>query len=584
MFLVAGCGSSDNEVISPSPITVKPLVPINDKFFVIAVPTFNNEKLCKKNIESILKQDYSNYKVIIIDDVSTDETYDRIHQYLETHPLKDKVVLHRNTENQGQVANTAWVVYNHSKESDIIVTVDGDDWLLDNQVLKRLNQYYANKDVWLTYGSRIDFYRDGKQIKEGEPMSVEVLKEGSVRKNKWLASHLRTFYSSLFRQIKKEDLLLDGQNPKVTGDMFFMFPMVEMAGAHAYFVPEALYGYNMTGTHHDCFTVPEKQRHVEELLRAKTPYLPLPLLPGQFEKNTYLVIRPEGGLANRLHGIASAYVLAKQTNRKLILDWRQEDVFQADFSDLFNSIFPRLNDLFEQTDVTPESLENLDVENPDFESQIDEGKNYFIVTWVNFIQKSIRFEDFLVKYRGFYDSLELKPHTNTFLSEFALRNNFENGKVVGVHIRSWNQSNDGARSSIGDPNNTMSEVIRLMQKEIEADSTVRFFVATDNVGLTRRLVAQFGPERIMSYSEQEVRRSTLEDLERCLVEFKLLTKTNHILGTYQSSFSDEAALLTKTGRKLNFGPVLVDGLHTNICFDTKGFPFPLHRLAQGSRC
>lgn len=48
----------------------------DEKPICIVVPTFNNVKdyRYRKNIESILQQQYTNYKVVIIDDASQDNT------------------------------------------------------------------------------------------------------------------------------------------------------------------------------------------------------------------------------------------------------------------------------------------------------------------------------------------------------------------------------------------------------------------------------------------------------------------------------------------------------------------------------
>lgn len=48
------------------------------------VPTYNNVKDARyrKNIDSILQQEYKNYKVIIIDDASNDGTSSAIEEYI----------------------------------------------------------------------------------------------------------------------------------------------------------------------------------------------------------------------------------------------------------------------------------------------------------------------------------------------------------------------------------------------------------------------------------------------------------------------------------------------------------------------
>src|SRR5437868_2077214 len=46
------------------------LIP-TQKPIVVIIPSYNNVQWCVKNIESVLTQNYSNYRVIYIDDCST---------------------------------------------------------------------------------------------------------------------------------------------------------------------------------------------------------------------------------------------------------------------------------------------------------------------------------------------------------------------------------------------------------------------------------------------------------------------------------------------------------------------------------
>lgn len=46
----------------------------NDVFFSIIIPTFNRGYLIKNTINSLLKQDYTNYEIVVVDDGSTDNT------------------------------------------------------------------------------------------------------------------------------------------------------------------------------------------------------------------------------------------------------------------------------------------------------------------------------------------------------------------------------------------------------------------------------------------------------------------------------------------------------------------------------
>ena len=47
----------------------------------IILPTFNSENYVKNTLQSILKQNYKNYELIIIDNTSTDNTINIINSY-----------------------------------------------------------------------------------------------------------------------------------------------------------------------------------------------------------------------------------------------------------------------------------------------------------------------------------------------------------------------------------------------------------------------------------------------------------------------------------------------------------------------
>ncbi len=44
--------------------------------FIIIVPFYNVKKWIKYNIASVKKQNYLNFKCVLIDDISTDNTYE----------------------------------------------------------------------------------------------------------------------------------------------------------------------------------------------------------------------------------------------------------------------------------------------------------------------------------------------------------------------------------------------------------------------------------------------------------------------------------------------------------------------------
>ena len=253
---------------------------LDNKSFVILTMSYNNEAYCEKNLLSILEQNYDNYRVIYIDDASTDQTAEKVQAFLSQHDPDHHVKYIRNEANCGPTENLYRAV--HSCENyEIVLIVDGDDFLAHPDVLNRLNTYYANPDVWMTYGDFVEYpsYAQGKerQIGESRPINLKVLEERGVRKCAFMTSHLRTFYAGLFKRIKLQDFLYEGKFSPMACDVASMLPMIELAGKHAYFVPDLLYLYNVGNPLAERQVGRELQYAIENHIRDLSPYAPLPV-------------------------------------------------------------------------------------------------------------------------------------------------------------------------------------------------------------------------------------------------------------------------------------------------------------------
>ena len=244
----------------------------HDKFFVIVVPSYNNTDWYKKNLDSVCRQNYPRYRIVYIDDHSPDSTGKKVSSYLKKRRWNGKVSLQRNQKRVGALANIFQAVHK-CKDDEIVVLVDGDDWLADNDVLSYLNDLYKNNDVWLTYG-QYQLYPSGKKG-YSKRISPEIIQKKQLRKYPWASSHLRTFYAGLFKRIKRKDLLYQRKFFPMAWDLSIMFPMIEMAGQHSYFVPKILYTYNTANSLNDHKIDRDLQKKSEMIIRSKRSYAPL---------------------------------------------------------------------------------------------------------------------------------------------------------------------------------------------------------------------------------------------------------------------------------------------------------------------
>lgn len=102
--------------------------------FSIIMPAHNAEKEIEEAIKSVIAQDYENYEFIIIDDLSTDNTYEIIKKF-ESENKKIKVIKHEINKKAGGARNTGI----KAATGDYILFLDSDDLLADKEVLKRIN-------------------------------------------------------------------------------------------------------------------------------------------------------------------------------------------------------------------------------------------------------------------------------------------------------------------------------------------------------------------------------------------------------------------------------------------------------------
>ncbi|MEX0849098.1 MAG: glycosyltransferase family A protein [Candidatus Dependentiae bacterium] len=243
------------------------------KELAIVVPTYNNSRWCLKNVQTILDQKYENYHLYIINDCSTDDTHERLCNYLSNHSLNEKVTLIHNEVRMGAMAN--WYNIIHQLPDHVIVlNIDGDDWLADDLVFARVNNAYADADVWMTFG-QFKVWPDGYTgfCKRHDP---EVIKDNKYRRSEWVSSHLRTYYAWLFKKIDKKDFMYKDAFLPTTCDRAIMYPLLEMcAGRYYCFEDEALYMYNAKNPLADVRRNLKIQQCMCHYICSMEPYQPL---------------------------------------------------------------------------------------------------------------------------------------------------------------------------------------------------------------------------------------------------------------------------------------------------------------------
>lgn len=243
--------------------------------FHIVSPVFNAEGLIGDAIRSAKAQDHPEFRHVVVDDLSTDDT---VVCALDAMGDDTRFRLLRN-ETKHYSLGGYWRAIRASDPSDddVIVILDGDDRLVHSRVLARLAEVYEDSECWLTYGSYAG--PNGERDSSCKPYRESTVRRRLYRARHCPVPHLRTFRYKLWKRIPwkqltvsneevnrarrrallhgrwrswwhwrgiRADDLVDptGRFTRRLSDKVPCYAMLEMAGEHARFIGDVLLHYN----------------------------------------------------------------------------------------------------------------------------------------------------------------------------------------------------------------------------------------------------------------------------------------------------------------------------------------------------
>jgi len=116
----------------------------------IRIPAYNHEKFVQKTLDSVFEDTYPNKEIVIIDDCSTDNTWEKILEWEVEHLNNIKIIAQRNKTNLG-VSRTVNKLHKLCS-GKYIVAIASDDILISGSIKSRLHHLQNNPDKKVVFG------------------------------------------------------------------------------------------------------------------------------------------------------------------------------------------------------------------------------------------------------------------------------------------------------------------------------------------------------------------------------------------------------------------------------------------------
>lgn len=162
----------------------------------IVIPSCNNAKWLGKCLDSITSQTYQDFEIIVVDDLSTDDSVEVAKNHLRK---QDTLIINESKRLNGGTRNVGIL----KAKGDYILCIDCDDWLVDNKVLETIvNKLDVLGDIDILFTDYITHREDYDLMMHNRNNSIE--------------SALRNITCAIWTKIVKRELLQECLFPEGT--------------------------------------------------------------------------------------------------------------------------------------------------------------------------------------------------------------------------------------------------------------------------------------------------------------------------------------------------------------------------------
>jgi glycosyltransferase involved in cell wall biosynthesis len=126
------------------------------KPFTVVLIAHNDGPTVKRALSSIFEQEYDNFRLVVVDDGSRDETMERVNEFVLANRQEHRVILMKNEISLGFEASLSRAS-SQCLDGELVLPLKASDWLSSPSVLVRLNGAFQNKTTWVAVSSSIQY-------------------------------------------------------------------------------------------------------------------------------------------------------------------------------------------------------------------------------------------------------------------------------------------------------------------------------------------------------------------------------------------------------------------------------------------
>jgi glycosyltransferase involved in cell wall biosynthesis len=260
----------------------------------VVVPVHQRPEWLAVCLRSLELQDQPAFDVTVVDDASPDPAVEAVARSFAD---RNGWTVVRSEERQEALASRcAGIAAAAPADDDVVVFVDGDDWLVHAGALRAVAEAMTD-DVWITSGGMVSIASTPTRAERARSLDAllrerraafeadrdAVVAEARYRRMPWCWSHPIAFRAFLWRHIDPADFRVgSGRWIRTSGDLAYTFPLLELAGGRVALLDEVHYAYHLHDGNLDAD--PRRLRGkalTRSLLASRPAYRPLDPAPAR---------------------------------------------------------------------------------------------------------------------------------------------------------------------------------------------------------------------------------------------------------------------------------------------------------------